>query len=78
MAKISMTIPDSELSLIDAYSDGNRTAFMVAAAVARARVVRRERIDAEIAAALEANEEADYRVYKEWECTINDGLEGVD
>jgi uncharacterized protein (DUF1778 family) len=78
MANISLQVPDKDLALIDAQAGkGNRTAFMVAAAVARAKAVRRERIDQEIIAAVQANEEADYAVYKDWECTMNDGLEDV-
>jgi hypothetical protein len=78
MAKISMTIPDEELSLIDEYSGGNRTAFMVAAALTRARALQRERIDAEITAGMDADPEGDYAVYKELEYTMNDGLEDVE
>ncbi len=79
MANISMQIADKDLALIDAQAGkGNRTAFMVAAAVARAKALRREQIDAEIAATLSANEEADYDVYKDWEATLNDGLADID
>jgi hypothetical protein len=75
MAKISMLVPDEALSEIDASANGNRTAFMIAAALDRARQVRRERLDSEIAAACAANAERDLAVYREWEATIGDGLE---
>jgi uncharacterized protein (DUF1778 family) len=35
--KISMTVPEEDLLLVDEFSGGNRTAFMVGAAVERAR-----------------------------------------
>lgn len=75
MAKISMLVPDNILSEIDAQSEGNRTAFMVGAALERARKVRREKIDREIIASLERTDDADARVYAEWEGTLSDGLE---
>ncbi len=75
MAKISMLIPDEQLAEIDAQADGNRTAFMVAAAVERARRLRRERTDREILDSIAADDERDFAVYREWEGTSADGLE---
>ena len=75
MAKISMVIPDAVLLEIDAEAAGNRTAFMVAASVERARRLKRERIDHEIATALTASAEHDAVVYADWEVAIADGLE---
>jgi uncharacterized protein involved in propanediol utilization len=75
MAKISMLIPDEALAEIDAQAGGNRTAFMVAAAIERARKLKRELTDREIAASIVANEEHDAEVYAQWEATIADGLD---
>lgn len=74
MAKISMLVPDEQLAEIDAQAGGNRTAFMVAAAVERARRLKRERTDREIMAAIAADDELDFAVYREWEGTLADGL----
>jgi hypothetical protein len=75
MPKISMLIPPEALAEIDAQAGGNRTAFMVTAAIARARELRRERIDHEIAANIMASADHDAEVYREWEGTLADGLE---
>jgi hypothetical protein len=75
MAKVSMLIGDAELAEIDAQAGGNRTAFMVAAAVERARLLRRERIDREIEATFTAEAELNAEVYRDWEITIGDGLD---
>jgi hypothetical protein len=75
MAKISMLIGDAELAEIDGQAGGNRTAFMVAAAVERARALKRQRIDEEIAASLRENEAADALVDGEWDVTMADGLD---
>jgi len=74
MAKISMVVPDSQLAKIDAEANGNRTAFMVSAAIEIAKRTRRERIDREIAADVAENEDVDAQVYADWECTLADGL----
>ncbi len=70
-----MLIGEAELAEIDGQAGGNRTAFMVAAAVERARALKRARIDAEIAASLRENDEDDAQVYREWEATLADGLD---
>jgi len=75
MAKISMLIGDAELAEIDGQAGGNRTAFMVAAALERARALKRQRIDEEIAASLRESEEADALVDRDWEVTLADGLD---
>ncbi len=75
MPKISMLIPDEALIEIDAQAQGNRTAFMVDAALDRARRVRREKLDREIIAALENESDADAREYAAWEGAMSDGLE---
>jgi hypothetical protein len=75
MAKISMLIGDAELAEIDGQAGGNRTAFMVAAAVERARALKRRQVDEEIATSLRADEEANADVNREWETTLADGLE---
>lgn len=75
MAKISMLIADELLAEIDAQAGGNRTAFMVAASLERARTVRRERLDREIAESLEADADADMATYRDWEPTMADGLD---
>jgi hypothetical protein len=68
-------ISDDLLAQIDAEANGNRSAFLVAAGIEAARRARRERIDREIAADVAENDDADARVYAEWECTLNDGLD---
>lgn len=73
MPKISMLIPPDALELIDSVS-GNRTAFMVDAAVAEAKRRRRELEDAEITRICRANAKRDRAVAKEWEATLGDGL----
>jgi hypothetical protein len=75
MPKISMLIPDDQLSVIDAQAGGNRTAFMIAAAVERAKHLQRARMDAEIAASVRATDDDDFAVYAEWEGAVADGLE---
>ena len=75
MARISITLGDDELAQIDAEAGGNRSSFMVKAAVDRARALRRKRVDEEIATALEANIEEHAEVYADWEVTIADGLD---
>ena len=77
MAKISMVVPDSQLAQIDAEANGNRTAFMVSAAIEAAKRTRRERIDREIAADIAAHTDLDARVYTDWEGAIADGLDDV-
>ncbi len=74
MPKISMLIPDDQLSLIDAQAGGNRTAFMIAAAVERAKRMQRELMDAEIAASVRASDDDDFAVYADWEGAIGDGI----
>jgi hypothetical protein len=74
MAKISMVVPDVILAEIDSSAGGNRTAFMISAALERARELRRGREDAEIAALSSANAELDRSVAREWAVTGGDGL----
>jgi hypothetical protein len=74
MAKISMLVPDDALAEIDASSGGNRTAFMIAASLQRARDLRRLREDEEIAELSAANAAADIALAREWEATAEDGL----
>ena len=70
-----MVIPDAALAEIDESSNGNRTAFMIAAAVERARKIRRQRIDEEIAESCARNAELDLEVFRDWESTIGDGID---
>jgi hypothetical protein len=70
-----MLIPDEALSVIDAQADGNRTAFMIAASLERAKRMQRERMDAEIAASVRASDDEDFAVYEQWEGVVGDGLE---
>jgi hypothetical protein len=74
MAKVSMLIPDDALAEIDASADGNRSAFMIAAALQRARDLRRLREDEEIAASCAENADADAALAKEWDTAVGDGL----
>lgn len=78
MAKISMVIPEAALAEIDASANGNRTAFMIAAAIERARKIQRQRIDEEVAESCRRNAKADLELYREWECTLGDGLDDLD
>jgi hypothetical protein len=78
MAKISMVIRDDLLEKIDAEANGNRTAFMVSAAIEVAKRTRRERIDREIAADIAENANVDAQVYSDWECTLADGLDEIE
>jgi hypothetical protein len=71
--KISMTIPEEDLSLIDQFSGGNRTAFMVAASVERARALRRQAVDDDIARCLAADDLAE--LGRELDSAVADGLE---
>ncbi|MBC5800874.1 MAG: hypothetical protein GIX03_12195 [Candidatus Eremiobacteraeota bacterium] len=70
-----MAVPPETLAEIDQWSGGNRTAFMLSAAVARARMMRRASEDAEIADACATNAEADRMLCADWESTIGDGIE---
>jgi uncharacterized protein (DUF1778 family) len=74
MPKISMLIPDDALALIDRHASGNRTAFMMEAAVARARGLERERTDRDIIAALTDDPAADAAVRAAWHPTLADGI----
>jgi antitoxin component of MazEF toxin-antitoxin module len=74
MAKISMVIPDEALAEIDASAGGNRTAFMLVASLERAREVRRQREDAEIAELCRANAKLDAIADRDWGATVGDGL----
>ncbi|MGH7756422.1 MAG: hypothetical protein ACREM8_09095 [Vulcanimicrobiaceae bacterium] len=73
-----MVIPDNQLKQIDAEANGNRTAFMVSAAIEAAKRTRRERIDREIAADIAENADADAQVYADWESSLADGLDDVE
>ena len=75
MAKISLSVDDALLAEIDAQAGGNRTAFMVAASLERARALHRERVDRELAAILDADVDADMALYRDWESTLADGLD---
>jgi hypothetical protein len=74
MAKVSMLIPDDALAEIDASAGGNRSAFMIAASLQRARDLRRLREDREIADLCAEHAEADEAVTRDWESTLSDGL----
>jgi uncharacterized protein (DUF1778 family) len=69
-----MMIPDDALAEIDESSGGNRTAFMVSAALERARLVRRQREDLEIAQACMENAASDAELMRDWQCTLGDGI----
>jgi hypothetical protein len=78
MAKISMLIKDDDLAEIDAQAGGNRTAFMVEAALERARHRRRDFEDAEIERLCAENADETLAVYRDWEVTMADGLNDED
>jgi len=75
MPKVSMLIPADQLAEIDAQANGNRTAFMIEAAIERAKRLKRARIDDEIASSIRASEAGDFSEYEAWESTLNDGLD---
>jgi uncharacterized protein (DUF1778 family) len=75
MPKISMLIPPEQLAEIDAQAGGNRTAFMIEAAVERAKRLKRERVDAEIEASISSTDDDDFVAYADWKSTLADGLE---
>ena len=75
MAKISMLIPDDALAEIDESAGGNRTAFMLAAALRQARELKRLREDEQIAAECAANAERDLAICRDWEVANLDGLD---
>jgi hypothetical protein len=70
-----MLIPDTALAEIDESAGGNRTAFMIAAALRQAREMQRLREDQEIAAACVAHPREDAELMREWEVTSADGLD---
>lgn len=75
MPKISMLIPEEALAAIDAQAGGNRTSFMIAASIDRARQLKRDHVDREIAATLAANAGENAVAYHDWEPTLADGLD---
>jgi hypothetical protein len=78
MPNLSVLIPDEALAVIDEQAAGNRTACIIAASVAQARIPARARLDAEIAASIFAADDEDAIAYSAWQATIGDGLgEGV-
>ncbi len=74
MAKISIVVPDEALALIDSVA-GNRSAFMVGAAVNAAKLMEREALDAEIARWCSRHASVDASVDAEFGHTLIDGLE---
>ena len=75
MPRSSALIPEWQLALIDAQAGGNRTAFMISAAVERAKRLRRQRMDEEIAASIHDSEDGDFAVDKDWENVAGDGID---
>jgi hypothetical protein len=69
-----MLIPDDALAEIDASAAGNRTAFMIAAALQRSRDLRRLREDEEVAASCARQAERDAELSREWDSTASDAL----
>ena len=74
MARISMVVPDEDLAAIDAVATPNRSAFMLRAAKEAVVRVRRERLDAEIAACLAETADEDVNLADEFSGTSADGL----
>jgi len=74
MVEISLSLRDDELAEIDAQSGGDRAAFIIGASLDRARRLRREQIDLEVANDVCSDPEGDARVYGDWEITMADGL----
>ena len=68
-------IPDEALAEIDASAGRNRTAFMLAASLERARAVRCQREDAEIVDLCRANAKLDAVADREWSAAAGDGLD---
>jgi hypothetical protein len=69
-----MLIPDDALAEIDASAGGNRTAFMIAASVQRARDLQRLREDEEIAASCASNANLDAELSRDWDSTAGDAV----
>jgi hypothetical protein len=74
MPRISMVVPRKDLDLIDQVAE-NRTAFMVGASVAAARLVLRQREDDEIERLCAETAERDLAMSIEFEGTLADGLD---
>jgi len=74
MAKISMVVPDEDLAAIDEVASPNRTAFMLEAVREAVVRVRRQRLDAEIAACLEETANDDVSLLVEFSGVSADGL----
>jgi len=74
MAKISMVVPDEDLAAIDEVASPNRTAFMLEAVREAVVRVRRQRLDAEIAACLEETANDDVALLAEFSGLSADGL----
>lgn len=74
MAKISLVIPDADLSAIDAVAPSNRTAFMLAAVREAVQRINREREDRELARILDESAEEDADLLAEFSGTVADGL----
>ena len=74
MAKISMVVPDEDLAAIDEVASPNRTAFMLEAVREAVARVRRQRLDAEIAACLEETANDDVALLAEFSGLSADGL----
>ena len=68
-----MSVPEADLALIDEFSGGNRTSFMLTASLERARALRRKAIDEEIIQGFADNPEAE--LIAEWDGAIGEGLE---
>jgi uncharacterized protein (DUF1778 family) len=74
MPRISMLLGEEELRLIDRAAPKNRTAFMVAAAVAAARQRLRDGEDRELARIAKANRRSGRELAEEFNATLEDGL----
>jgi hypothetical protein len=74
MPRISITLSDDDLAIIDAVAAPNRTAFVVAAARETAVRVRRSREDAEIETIMRENAGSDAVLTLAFDCTLRDCL----
>lgn len=74
MATITIRVPDEDLAAIDAAAGGNRTQFMLAAALEAAERYQRARLDAEVSRILREDADRDRTVLDDLSGSMADGL----
>jgi len=74
VGRVSIAVSDADLSLIDRVAGDNRSAFVIAAAVAEAKRKLHELEDIEIERLCMASADRDREVADEFRTTVGDGL----